>query len=246
MAKVPISVVIPAFNEAEDIGRTLKTLSFADEIIIQLDDRSTDDTERIAKKFGCKVFVDKMVDFCTLRNAGTNLARNDWVLSLEADVIISEKLAQEIRQAIQNDKCAAYRIGRINEIWGKPIMHTDWGPKEDTHIWLYRKDAGMWVGSIHEEFVTNKPVGTLKNYLYHYNYKFVGEFIDKINSISDKGVQRGVKVGFFSPLYDFCKRYFYKLGFLDGYHGLFLSYLQAIYYLTLQIKTRTKVYTLAK
>lgn len=246
MAKVPLSVIIPAFNEEEDIARTLKSISFADEIIIQLDDRTTDNTPQIAKEYGCKIVMDKMIDFCTLRNSGTKLAKNDWVLALEADVVVSEKLALEIQGAIQNQKYAAYKIGRINEIWGKPIMHTDWGPKEDTHIWLYRKGAGAWKGSIHEEFITDKSVGSLKNYLYHYNYKYVGEFIDKINSISDKGVQRGVKVGTFSPIYDFCKRYFYKLGFLDGYHGLFLSYLQAIYYLTLQVKTRTKVYTLAK
>lgn len=88
--------------------------------------------------------------------------------------------------------------------------------------------------------IANKPVGKLKNHLVHKNYETISEFIEKINSYSDLAVKQKNVFPNWWFLRDFFKRYFYKLGFLDGYRGLFLSYLQSAYYLTLSVKNKTK------
>jgi len=242
-----LTVVIPAYNEEKDIGRTLRSITFADEIIILLDRRTTDATGEIVKKYGAMVVPHTYESFCKMRNEGDSLATSDWVFSIEADVVVTPALAAEIKFVTSSlSGVKAYYLGRENIIWGKTIRYTDWSPRDDRHIWLYQKGAGKWHSAVHEEFVTNEKTGELKNHLIHYNYETVSEFIDKVNSVSDKALVQNNKPGWIRPLYDFLKRYFYKLGFLDGYRGLFLSYLQAIYYLTLNIKIRQKRYTQSK
>lgn len=240
-----LTVVIPAYNEEKDIGRTLHSVKFADEIIVLLDRRTTDATGGIAKKYGALIVPHTYESFCKMRNEADFLATSDWIFSIEADVVVTRPLAAEIKSVTlgTSDETKAYYLGRENIIWGKTIRHTDWSPKDDRHIWLYQRGAGQWQSAVHEEFVTTEKTGELKNHLLHYNYETVFEFIDKINSVSDKALVQNNQPDWIRPLYDFLKRYFYKLGFLDGYHGLFLSYLQAIYYLSLNIKIRQKRYT---
>jgi glycosyltransferase involved in cell wall biosynthesis len=239
-----LTVVIPAYNEEKDIERTLRSITFADEIIVLLDQKTSDATGEIAKKHGASVIPYTYESFCKMRNEGDFLATSDWVFSIEADVVVTPALAAEIKSVTSGvSDIKAYYLGRENIIWGKTIRYTDWGPGDDRHIWLYQKGVGKWQSAVHEEFVTNKKTGELKNHLLHYNYETVSEFIDKVNSVSEKALVQNNKPDWTRPLYDFFKRYFYKLGLLDGYHGLFLSYLQAIYYLTLNIKIRQKRYT---
>lgn len=240
MASEKLTVVIPTLNEEKDLPETLKSVKdLADEILV-VDSGSTDKTIEIAKKFGAKVVKHPFTSFSDTRNFGNEIATGDWILSIEADVVVPSGLAAEIRQAIESNKYTAYFIPRLNLIWGKPIRHTDWGPKDDCHIWLYQKGIGEWQSLVHEEFKTKGPVGKLKYYLVHKNYETIFEFIEKINRYSDLAVKQKNSFPNWWFLRDFFKRYFYKLGFLDGYHGLFLSYLQSVYYLTLSVKNKTK------
>lgn len=238
-----LTVVVPTLNEEQDLPRTLKSLAFADEILI-VDSGSTDKTLAIAKKFGCRSVHHDFKNFADTRNFADHHAHNDWILSLEADVVVTPDLANEIINLPEEP--AVYRLGRINIIWGKEILHSDWGPKDDNHIRLYHRSLGSWSSAVHEQFIGKKEPKQLKSYLLHYNYASVTEFISKINSYSDleakKRKQNGQKFSYlnllFEPVKDFLKRYLYKLGFLDGLHGFFLSLLQAIYYLVVNIKLR--------
>lgn len=240
MARAKLTVVIPTLNEEKDLPETLKSIKdLADEILV-VDSGSTDKTIEISKEFGAKVVNHLFKSFSDTRNFGNEQATGDWILSIEADVVVPTELAKEIRLAIESNKYTAYFIPRLNLIWGKPIRHTDWGPKDDTHIWLYKKGSGEWQSLVHEEFKTKGQVGKLKNYLVHKNYETIFEFIEKINRYSDLAVKQHNSFPSWWFLRDFFKRYFYKLGFLDGYHGLFLSYLQSVYYLTLSVKNKTK------
>lgn len=236
MARAKLTVVIPTLNEEKDLPDTLRSLKGLTTDILVVDSSSTDDTVKIAKEFGAKVVNHKFTSFSDTRNSADKIAEGDWVLSIEADVTISPELAVEIKTAMESDKFDAYYIGRVNKIWGRYIYHTDWGPKDDCHIWLYKKGSGSWQGTVHEEFKTVKRVGKLKNFLYHKNYETVSEYFEKINKFSDIALKQNNSYPSWWFLRDFCKRYFYKLGFLDGYRGLFLSYLQAVYYITFSIK----------
>ena len=207
-----------------------------------IDSGSTDKTIEIAKKFGAKVINHPFKSFSDTRNFGNDQAKGDWILSIEADVIVLARIgSKKFDWQSSQTNTTAYFIPRLNLIWGKPIRHTDWGPKDDCHIWLYKKGSGEWQSLVHEEYVkTKRTVGKLKNYLVHKNYETISEFIEKINRYSDLAVKQHNSFPGWWFLRDFFKRYFYKLGFLDGYHGLFLSYLQSVYYLTLSVKNKTK------
>jgi glycosyltransferase involved in cell wall biosynthesis len=240
MAKAKLTVVIPTLNEEKDLYKTLSSVKdLANELLV-IDSGSTDRTIEIAKNYHAKVVHHPFSSFSDTRNFGDSEAKGKWVLSLEADVFVPTELASEIRQVIEENKFSAFYIPRLNLIWSKPIYHTDWGPKDDTHIWLYKKGSGNWQSLVHEEFVTTQKVGRLKNYLIHKNYETISEFIEKINRYSDLAVKQKNSFPGWWFLRDFFKRYFYKLGFLDGYHGLFLSYLQSVYYLTLSVKNKTQ------
>ena len=237
-----LTVVIITKNEEKDLGRTLNSLKFADEVLV-VDSGSTDKTIAIARQTGARVVIHHFDSYSEQRNFADSLVTNDWVLFIDGDVVITKELADEIRIAIEKGSCVAYLIGRINIIWGREVGVADWGPKDDNHIWLYKKGSGKWVSEVHEEFVTNSNTGQLKNNFIHYNYETVSEFIDKINSYSEIASNKKNTISWLSPIIDFGKRYLYKLGFTAGYHGLFLSYLQAVYYVTLKVKTWQKQYT---
>jgi len=235
-----LSVIIPTLNEEKDLPDCLSSLKGLAKEIIVVDSGSTDKTTAIARKFGAKVVQHPFISYSDTRNFGDSVAMGDWTLSLEADITVSPELSAEILEAIRSDRFDAYFLSRLNIIWGAPVLHTDWGPKDDTHIWLYRRGVGEWKSLVHEEFVTDKNVGRLKNFLIHKNYETVSEFIEKINKYSDLAVRQKNYFPNWWFLRDFFKRYFYKLGFLDGFRGLFLSYLQAVYYLTLMVKRYLK------
>lgn len=235
-----ITVVIPTLNEQADLPRCLDSLSFADQIII-VDQHSTDDTIKIAKQHNCKIITTDSTDFADKRNLGDQASSNDWILSIDADVVVPKPLVAEIKSL--PDQPAVYQIGRINLIWNRPILHTDWSPKDDNHIRLYHRSLGSWQNSVHELFISVTPALQLKDPLLHYNIDTVSEYIAKLNKYSTIAAASSssfsyVKL-FLFPLKEFVKRYFYKLGFLDGYHGFFLSYLQAIYQLSVNIKLAT-------
>ena len=233
-----LTVVIPTLNEEKDLPRTLDSLIGLTKNILVIDSGSTDRTLEIAKKYKAKIVNHPFSSYSDTRNFGNDQAKGGWILSLEADVVVTKKLAQEIKEATNKDVGqSAYYIPRQNIIWGKKIGHTDWGPKDDLHIWLYKKGRGSWQGDVHEEYIVKEgTVGTLKNPLIHYNYETVNEFIGKINNYSSVAVTKGKPFPSYWPLRDFFKRFIYKRGFQDGYHGLFLSYLQAIYYHVLKVK----------
>lgn len=237
---VTLTVVIPTLNEEVDLPKCLESLkNLADEIIV-IDSGSTDRTLDIAKKYQAKIIPHDFKSFSDTRNLGTKKAKGDWVLSLEADVVVPSQLAIEIKNAIQDPSFDAFYIERLNHIWGKDILHTDWGPRDDCHIWLYKKGSGHWSNAVHEEYLTSGRIGKLNNRLIHHNYDTLSEFIDKTNRYSEIACQKGLGSNPVIALGDFFKRYFYKKGFLDGYHGLFLSYLQSTYFLSLWIKNQTR------
>ena len=233
-----LTVVIPTLNEEKDLPRTLESLKNLKADVLVVDSGSIDDTVKIAKKHGARVVHHPFKSFSGTRNFADRQVKSGWILTLEADVVVTKKLAQEIKSSTSEvEDFSAYFIPRQNIIWGKTINYTDWGPKDDLHIWLYKKGSGQWQGKVHEEYKLKKgTAGKLKNSLIHHNYQTVGEFIGKINTYSEAAATQNQSFSFYWPLREFFKRFVYKLGFLDGYHGLFLSYLQAVYYHVLRVK----------
>jgi len=247
-----MSVTVITLNEEKDLPNCLDSVKeIADEIVV-VDSGSTDKTVEIARRYGAKVYTRKFDNYANQKNYAVEKATGKWMLSLDADEKITPELAREINSKIQNKKSknVAYSIPRKNIIFGKLIKYSRWQPELDRHVWLWKKDYGRWEGMVHEEVVVKGDVGELEYAKIHYQYKTVRDFIAMMNEYSELDAVKRVKDGtafsyirlFIDPIYNFSVRYFYRLGFLDGWRGFVLSYLMAVYHLELWIKVweRTK------
>jgi glycosyltransferase involved in cell wall biosynthesis len=250
MTKVSLSATIITLNEEKDLPRCITSIkSLVDEVVV-VDSGSKDRTVDIAKELGAKVFFKKFDNYANQKNFAMAKTTGDWIISLDADEEISPELATEIRSLLTSDlqsptsNIIAYSIPRKNFIFGEFIKHTRWQPELDRHIWLWQKAKGEWVGDVHEEVSVNGEVGKLKNPKIHYQYETVKDFLDMMNQYSNleskQMIAKGIKFSnfklFSTPIYNFFVRYFYRLGFLDGWRGFTLSYLMAVYHLEVWFK----------
>jgi len=234
-----LSVVISAFNEEKKIEDCLKSVSFADEIVV-VNNSSTDKTEEIAKRYTKHVYTQpndvQRIDL--QKNFGFNKASYEWILSLDADERIEKELKEEIQKTIKtNTQFAGFWIPRKNYIFGKWIKHTGWYP--DNQLRLFKKGSGKFESEhVHEHIKIDGELGHLNNHILHENYDNIAQFIQKTfvyvpNEAKDV-LQKGYKFSYFDairfPLREFLNRFFAKEGYKDGFYGLMLSLLMAFYH----------------
>lgn len=237
-----ISATIITLNEEDKIRQVIKSLKgLADEIIV-VDSGSTDKTWAIVKDLGARAYYRKFDNFANQKNWAVSKAKGDWILAVDADEEIPVNLTEEIKEAVKSNHYAGYLIPRRNFIFKKEIKYSRWSP--DTHIWLWKKDCGKWVGDVHEEVVVSGEVGLLKNSKIHNSHNTVSDFMKANNlysalearSLLKNNVKFSFVKMFWKAFFEFFIRFFYKKGFLDGKHGFILAYIMGIYKLTVWIK----------
>jgi|SRR3989344_1294324 len=186
----------------------------------------------------------KFINYSDQKNYAVSKCKHDWILSLDADEWLSSGLIQEISNLkFQTSNYSAYSMPRLNYIFGKPIYHSDWSPESDRHVWLFRKSKSTWVNAVHEQVKVNGQIGNLVHPKIHQNYQTVEQFLVKMNDYTSFEAQNrkfAFPLVFMYPVWKFVRHYFVFMGFLDGWHGLFLSYLQAIYGLQIYVKAWQK------
>ena len=176
-----ISVVIITGNEENNIKDCLKSALWADEIII-VDSESTDETVKFAKEFTDKVFVNKWQGYSIQKTYALTLAKNDWILSLDADERVSENLAREILET-NLGSFNGYYIKRDNYFLGKLIRGCGWG--NDLQLRLFKKsETRLSDRMVHEKFIVNGSISKLKNNFAHYSYSNLTDAFVKINKYS--------------------------------------------------------------
>jgi Glycosyltransferases involved in cell wall biogenesis len=233
-----LSVVIAAKNEERIIGECLESVRWADEIVI-VDDASTDRTVEIARRFTPNVIInDSKGDFHVNKNLGLEKARGEWVLSLDADEIVTPELAAEIRQAVADTPLRGFTLNRRNYFLGKWIRGCGWYP--DRTLRLFRKGVARWFlaeEGIHRapQMPAGEPCGTLQNDFIHYSYYSFEQYFGKFNLYTTLCAREAGKKGkifswmrlpwdfFIYPFLIFVKKYFFMAGFRDGFRGLFIS-----------------------
>lgn len=235
-----LSAVIMAFNEEANIENCLKSLSFADEIVV-VDNSSADNTKEIAKKYTKNIYTQKnnpkQIDI--QKNFGFEKASNEWILSVDADEEISKELAEEIKNTIKKKNSAdGYWIPRKNIIFNKFIQHTGWYP--DPQLRLFKKGKAVFTKAhVHEPIKLNGEAQYLKEHIIHYNYKTVLDFLNKTINLyapneAEEYLTKGYVFSYFDairfPLNEFLSRFFSRKGYKDGFHGLILSLLMAFYH----------------
>ncbi|MBU0763664.1 MAG: glycosyltransferase family 2 protein [Bacteroidetes bacterium] len=227
-----ISVVIITYNEERNIRRCLDSVRDISDDIVVVDSFSTDRTEEICREYGVRFFQRAFDGYIEQKNYADSLTANDWILSVDADECLSEKLCDSIRATQKNFRCDAYIMNRMTCYCGKWIRHGDWYPDRKLRLW--KKTKGKWGGfKIHEkvELDADACTGYLKGDLLHYSYYTVSDHVSQANRFTDVMAEsrymKGKKAGFsrilLRPFWKFIKSFVIRLGFLDGHYGFVIS-----------------------
>lgn len=227
-----ISALAITYNEEKNVERYIKSLSFADEIII-VDSFSNDNTVKIAKQLGAKVVQREFDNFSEQKNYALSLANHDWVTFFDLDEIVTPKLAKEIVSTIKaNPKKEAYKVKRNFYFMGKRLRYS--GFQTDYVVRLFNKTNCKYNGKlVHEAIETTSVIKTLKHTVDHYTYKTFDDYNLKLTKYSrlkaeelyNKNVRPNLYHFLFRPCYRFMHQYIIRLGFLDGKEGFIVSYL---------------------
>lgn len=236
-----LSVVLITLDEAANLPRTLKSVSWAQEIVV-VDSGSTDATLEIAQKAGARVFEEPWKGFASQKNVAIAHASGEWVLSLDADEEVSPELAREIQALLAGEPAfSAYRIPRLNHFLGRPLRHGGYWP--DPKLRLFRSGAARFTERpVHETMETAGPVATLNNPLLHHCYPTLEDYIEHMNRYSSVAAQMLADSGraprsfpalawnaLLNPAATFLYNYVVRLGFLDGREGLLQHLNHSVY-----------------
>jgi glycosyltransferase involved in cell wall biosynthesis len=224
-----ISVTVLTKNSQKYLQKVLEALASFDEVLLY-DNGSTDNTLKIAASFpNVVVKTGKFLGFGPTHNQASDLSKNDWILSIDSDEIVTKEMAKEIG-SLALDPRSVYSFPRHNFYNGKFIKWCGWHP--DRQIRLYNKKYTRFTEvQVHEAIIADgmKHVH-LKSPLQHYSYDSHAEFLTKMQSYSDLFAKQNCGKRKGSPckavlhgLAAFMKAYFLKRGFLGGYEGFVIS-----------------------
>lgn len=229
-----ISVVIIVKNGAETIQAVLESLvAFLDVVIYE--NGSIDGTQDIAKKFSNVNLIEgEFKGFGPTKNKATSYAKNEWILSLDADEVVSLEMLEDIK-SLDLSLNKIYQIRRYNYYKTQRINYCGWG--EEKIIRFYNKTVSSFNDSmVHEKILPNGlELSTINGELKHYPYISMSQFVQKADHYSTLFAKDKVGKKSSSPLkaflnatFSFTKTYIFKRGFLDGYVGLVIAVSHAI------------------
>jgi glycosyltransferase involved in cell wall biosynthesis len=229
-----ISAIIVCTREEGNIQQCLESIRFVDEIVI-IDSGATERTLEICREFTDRIVSHPWPSYGQQMEYARELVKNEWVLNLGVNEVVSDKLRENIISALENDggKCDAYRISlhyfysgqRINRCW-----------KPELQIRLYRRSKARWVRqNLHYSLVLDGKCRDLKGELKYSPYQDLARYLNAINSLSTikareksrEGKAEGIFGLVVSPLFHFLKLYGLQRGFLDGRAGFVISILES-------------------
>ncbi len=235
-----ITAAIIARDEERHLDQCLDALTWADERLVVLDDRTLDRSADLARARGARVMTHRFTTFPAQRNAALDLAVTDWVLFVDADERVTPMLAAEVRRVIARvgeDAPVGYWIPRRNFMWGGWVRHGGWSP--DHQLRLLRRTRARYdeLRDVHELVRLNGEAGFLSEPLIHYNYERIGQFVAKQRAYSSLDAERLARDGavarphhfVLQPLREFRRRFVELDGYRDGRRGLILATLTAWY-----------------
>jgi glycosyltransferase involved in cell wall biosynthesis len=251
----PLSVVIITKNEEENIGACIEAVrEIADEILV-LDSFSTDKTEQICREKGARFEQHKFDGHIQQKNRAKDLAKHEWVLSLDADERPDAILLKNIISLKEQNfpgNIAGYSMNRLNFYCSKPIKTCGWYP--DTKLRLWQKQCGAWTGiNPHDRFELNDGFTSahIPGNILHNTYPTHEDMVRQVNKFAHIAAEQFSKKPLvwllfkmlFSPIFKYTKNYLINQGFLDGKAGFQICRYQAIevfkkYRLAIQLKFR--------
>lgn len=226
-----ISATIITKNAADTIERCLCSLmGVADEIIV-VDSKSTDGTLDICRRYGCKITQREFEGFGSQRQYAVGLATYNYILSIDADEVLSEEARQSILKVkAENFPNKLYSLRVVSYFCGKPMKHSGWKPTQEVRF--FNRRYAHWDLLDIDEGITysdSRIVHPLQGDILHYRCVSVDEFDQKeerrANIMSRVIMARGHRT--FSPTLLAGWQYFYCLirqgAWLDGKAGRIIS-----------------------
>jgi glycosyltransferase involved in cell wall biosynthesis len=222
-----LSAVIITKNEEKNIANCLESLiGIADEVLV-LDSHSTDRTPEICHSFGARLVPVEWLGYAATKNYGNSLASSDWILSLDADEVISPELSESIIhwKASENNHFCSF--SRLTNYCGRWIHHGGWYP--DIKVRLFDRRSARWIGEpVHEtlQYPESTLIEKLSGDLLHYSFHTISQHVSQVNhysSLAARGKKGGILKMIFSPLWSFIHMYIIRLGFLDGREGFIIA-----------------------
>lgn len=225
-----LSVIVITQDEARNIEACLRSVAFAEEIVV-VDSGSTDNTVDLAAALGAQVHTrSDWSGFGVQKNRALALANGEWVLSIDADERVTPQLQRQIEQAMVAPAFDVYEFPRLSSYCGQAIRHSGWYP--DRVKRLFRRGVATFSDDlVHERLITDAPAGRLGADLLHESFTSFESVLEKMNHYSSAGAKglmaKGRRGSLASALghglWAFLRTYIFRLGFLDGRMGLVLA-----------------------
>jgi len=233
-----ITAIIPTFNEERHIAAAIASVKWADEILV-VDSLSTDKTLELARAAGARVIQREYGYSASQKNWAIPQATHPWIFLLDADERCTPELQKEIQGLLQTGTPHdAFWIHRVNHFMGKRIDYSGW--QSDKVVRLFKRDNCRYQDlKVHAEVEAEGTISKLKNKILHYTYTDLANYLKKADRYTTWGAmdrfekfqKTGRRIGWpyivFRPVGRFLRHYFWRLGILDGTHGLVVSLLSS-------------------
>ncbi len=241
---LPLTVIVPTGNSADVIEDCLRSVRWADEVLV-VDSFSTDGTMEIAQRYADRILRHEYGYSALQKNWAIPQASHEWILLVDTDERVSLELRQEVQQALAHlSSFVGYRIPRLNYMLGQPIRRAAYHP--DYQVRLFKRDHARYqLRRVHAHVVLDGPCGTLQAPLIHYAHRSLDQTLFNllIRMTTWEAEQRqrvearrtdvpGLGLWpqlLLRPLAAFGLRYVRQGGWREGYRGLVVSMIWAMY-----------------
>jgi glycosyltransferase involved in cell wall biosynthesis len=239
-----LSGTIVTLNEERNIARAIESMRCCEEITV-VDSGSTDRTRAIAMNLGAHVIEQTWLGYAQQKNCAAAHAGCDWILSLDADEVLTEALDAEIWEWKRDGpRHAAYSMPRMAQYMGRWIRHSGWYP--DRKIRLYDRRAARWTGDyVHESVAVDGATGQLEGDILHFTCESLSEHLrtmDRYTTLAARELGDGSSMCrlVLSPPWTFVRTYIFQQGFRDGFPGFTIAWMAALYTFLKYAKARER------
>lgn len=237
MTGVPVSILLPTFNSASTVKRTLESVRWADSILV-VDSFSTDTTLEICREYGADIVQHEYINSAKQKNWAAPRGKHDWVFQIDTDEVMSDELIEDVQNAVATapPEVHAFRMPRKNHVLGRWMRFG--GVYPDYQIRLFRRDLGRWdEREVHAHLTVPGEVADLRSPILHYGMPHLSKQLSNIDRYTryeaDELRKHGKKFRLarllIGPWAVFVNRYFRQQGFRDGFRGFVVCAYHGIY-----------------
>jgi glycosyltransferase involved in cell wall biosynthesis len=240
-----LSVVIITFNEERNIERCLRSVLWADEVIV-VDAMSSDRTVEICSRFNVEASIRAWTGFAPQKQYAVSLSSHPWVLIVDADEEVTDELKNEIRKTLSSQtEYDGYNIARKSFFLGQWMRHGGWYPGYQLRLFKKAK-ASISQRPVHEGVELNGKASKLLSPFNHFTYYSLSQYLTKLNDYTSLDVMnklnrtRRRRVRWYNlminPIAVFFRMFIVLSGFRDGFRGFLLAFYSSLYKLLLFAK----------